>query len=80
MAKSIDPGLAALLREESERTRINGKRISLGPQQKHYNALSSRRKLVDRVHIHVERRKIGTDINRRKGDTKSALYSKYIKW
>lgn len=59
--------------------RINSKRISVGPQQKHYNKLSRGRKVFDRLHVHVEKRKVGFDINNRKGG-KIALYTKYWTW
>lgn len=59
--------------------RISSKRISVGPQQKHYNKMGRGRKVFDRLHVHVEKRKAGFDINNRKGG-KAALYSKYRAW
>lgn len=55
--------------------RIGRGRVSLGPQHKHWKKLPKWRRAVDRIHIHIERGKIGIDWNR-----KSKPLSKYVSW
>lgn len=43
--------------------RVGGGRVSLGPAPKYYNGLSRLGKILSPIHIHIEKLKIGIDLN-----------------